>query len=61
MKKLFCMVALAAISFGAVYAHTPVNTSRHIMQNDTTKKKKTKRDTIKKKKDTTQVKQFKQR
>jgi len=55
------MIALGAITFGAVYAHSPVTASRHIMQNDTTKKKKTKRDSTKKKKDTTQVKQFKQR
>ena len=55
------MIALAAITFGSVYAHGTVTTGRHIMQNDTTKKKKTKRDSTKKKKDTTQVKQFKQR
>jgi hypothetical protein len=61
MKKLFCMIALAAISFGSVYAHGTVTTGRHIMQSDTTKKKKTKRDSTKKKKDTTQVRQFKQR
>jgi hypothetical protein len=61
MKKLFCMIALAAITFGSVYAQSTVTTGRHVMQNDTTKKKKVKRDSIKKKKDTTQVKQFKQR
>ncbi|BAU52024.1 hypothetical protein [Mucilaginibacter gotjawali] len=57
MKKLFCMVALAAISFGSVYAHSAVTTNRHVMQNDTTKKKKTKRDSTKRKKDSTDVKQ----
>jgi hypothetical protein len=45
------MIALAAISFGSVYAHavTPVKSS---MQTDTTKKKKNKpgkKDTTKKK------------
>jgi len=55
MKKLISMVALAAISFGSVYAHSiPVKAS---MQQDTTKKKKTKpmkRDSTKKK-DTTKT------
>ena len=60
MKKLFCMIALAAISFGSVYAYSPVTTGRHVMQNDTTKKKKTKRDSTKKK-DSTFVKQIKQK
>jgi len=53
------MIALAAISFGSVYAHSNVNTVKSSMQTDTTKKKKSKTDTMKKKKkDTTQVKQF---
>ena len=50
------MIALAAISFGSVYAHGPVNRVKSSTQVDTTKKKKVKRDTTKKKKDTTQVK-----
>lgn len=52
------MIALAAISFGSVYA-MPHNV-KSVMQTDTTKKKKTKpvkRDTITKKKDSTLVKQ----
>ena len=59
MKKLICMVALGAITFGSVYAHSPSNTVKSSMQTDTTKKKKTKpmkKDSTKKK-DTTQVKQ----
>jgi len=51
------MIALAAISFGSVYAHGTTSVGRHTMQNDTTKKKKTKRDSTKKKKDSTFVKQ----
>jgi hypothetical protein len=49
MKKVISMIALAAITFGSVYAipSTPVKAS---MQTDTTKKKKkTKRDSTKKK------------
>jgi hypothetical protein len=61
MKKLFFMIALAAISFGSVYANSAVNTNRHVMQNDTTKKKKMKKDSIKKKKDSTYVKQVNQK
>ena len=60
MKKLLCMIALAAISFGSVYAYGPVRTVKASMQTDTTKKKKTKpmkKDSTKKKKDTTAVKQ----
>ncbi|HZY36882.1 MAG TPA: hypothetical protein VFE53_09555 [Mucilaginibacter sp.] len=55
MKRLFCMIALAAISFGSVYAHssTRVKASTQV---DTTKKKKAKKDSTKKKKDTLQVK-----
>jgi hypothetical protein len=60
MKKLCCMVALAAISFGSVYA-APVSGNR--MQTDTTKMKKKKMkmktDTgkmkMKMKKDTTKM------
>jgi anionic cell wall polymer biosynthesis LytR-Cps2A-Psr (LCP) family protein len=60
MKKVITMIALAAISFGSVYAHTTVSTVKSIMQNDTTKKKKTKpmkKDSTNKKKDSTLVKQ----
>jgi hypothetical protein len=57
MKKLFCMIALAAISFGSVYAYAPAKTIKASMQTDTTKKKKmkTKKDSTKKK-DTMMVK-----
>lgn len=54
MKKALCMIALAAISFGSVFAHgTVVTPAKGIMQTDTTKKKtkkekKMKRDTTKK-------------
>jgi hypothetical protein len=59
MKKLFCMIALAAISFGSVFAHSaPTTRVKAAMQMDTTKKKKAKRDSTKKKKDTTAVKQL---
>ncbi|ASU32371.1 hypothetical protein [Mucilaginibacter xinganensis] len=60
MKKLIGMIALAAISFGSVYAHTTVSPVKSTMQVDTTKKKKTKpmkKDTTVKKKDSTLVKQ----
>jgi len=59
MKKTICMIALAAISFGSVYAHGTTGTVKSSMQTDTTKKKKTKpmkKDSTRKK-DTTQVKQ----
>jgi len=49
MKKLFFMIALAAISFGSVYAHAAPIPVRGHMQTDTTMKKKKK----KMKKDTT--------
>lgn len=61
MKKLCCIVALAAISFGAVCSAAPV-TGSSIMKTDTTtkmkkKKMKVKTDTsktkVKMKKDTT--------
>jgi hypothetical protein len=58
MKKLFCMIALAAISFGSVYAYSAVPTVKSTMQADTSKKKKAKKDSTKKKKDTTMVKKF---
>ena len=57
MKKLISMIALAAISFGSVYA-MPATTVKSVMQTDTSKKKNKpmKKDTItKKKKDSTQV------
>ena len=55
MKKLFFVIALAAISFGSVQSHAAPTVKA--LQQDTTKKKKTKTDTIKKKKkDTTQMK-----
>jgi hypothetical protein len=58
MKKLCCMIALAAISFGSVYAHASVTPLQNdVAQQDTVKKKmkkkggkmktKTKRDTTK--------------
>ncbi|MEN0052913.1 MAG: hypothetical protein AAGC65_04555 [Mucilaginibacter sp.] len=58
MKKVLCMVALAAISFGSVFAYgTPVKTGHGTMQTDTTKKKwkhkKMKKDSTKK--DTTKM------
>jgi len=53
MKKLCCMIALAAITFGSVYAGAPVHTGR-TMQTDTTKKMKKKK--IKIKTDTSKVK-----
>ena len=52
MKKLCCMIALAAITFGSVYAAAPVHT--RTMQTDTTKKMKKKK--IKIKTDTSKVK-----
>lgn len=54
MKKLFFMIALAAISFGSVYAHSTAPTVKALQQ-DTSKKKKMKKDTSKKKKDSTKV------
>jgi hypothetical protein len=58
MKKALCMIALAAISFGSVFAYgAPVKSSNGTMQTDTTKvkvKKKNGKTKIKKKmKDTT--------
>ncbi len=59
MKKLLCIIALAAISFSSVYAAVPVKTKTAV--SDTTKKKmKVKTPTMKKKvktkNDTTKVK-----
>ncbi len=52
MKKVISMIALAAISFGSVYAHAAsVTPAKHVMQTDTTMKKKKKMK--KPKKDTT--------
>ena len=60
MKKLLFGIALAAISFGSVYAHGTAKTIKTSIQTDTTKKKKPmKKDSTKKKKDTTLVKQHK--
>ncbi|WP_428327575.1 hypothetical protein [Mucilaginibacter sp.] len=60
MKKLISMIALAAISFGSVYAHSTVSTVKSsTMQTDTVKKKKMKpmkKDSTKKK-DSTLMKQ----
>lgn len=54
MKKLISMIALAAISFGSVYA-MPHNV-KSTMQTDTSKKKKpVKKDSTSKKKDSTLV------
>ncbi|WP_184545955.1 hypothetical protein [Mucilaginibacter sp. FT3.2] len=56
MKKALCLIALAAISFGSVFAgEAPVKTTHGIMQTDTSKtKKKVKKMKMKKKmKDTT--------
>jgi hypothetical protein len=59
MKKLISMIALAAISFGSVYAHSMPVTAKS-MQMDTTKKKKPMKKDSTKKKDSTRVqKQFK--
>jgi len=64
MKKLFCMIALGAITFGSVCAAAPVSNGRTIAASDTTvkvkkKKMKMKSDTskmkMKMKKDTTKM------
>ncbi|MDF2433913.1 MAG: hypothetical protein JWP44_3544 [Mucilaginibacter sp.] len=61
MKKLISMIALAAISFGSVYAHSVVIPAKSAMQTDTVKKKKmkmkTKKDTTKKKDSTRMMKE----
>jgi hypothetical protein len=58
MKKLFCMIALAAISFGSVFAYSNTHSVKALQQ-DTVKKKRMKRDKrdIGRKKDTTLIKQ----
>lgn len=62
MKKALCMIALAAISFGSVFAHGApvVNPVKGVMQSDTAKKKKMKPRKMKKdtimKKDTMKMK-----
>jgi len=38
MKKLFCMIALGAITFGSVFAATPIHHFNSTMQTDTTTK-----------------------
>jgi hypothetical protein len=56
MKKVICMIALTAISYGAVYAALPIpaqmqqtDTSKMKVKKKTTKmKKKVKKDTAKK-------------
>jgi hypothetical protein len=56
MKKVCCMIALAAISFGSVYAAVPARSVKTTMQTDTTKAKKKKMkdsSSMKMKKDTT--------
>ncbi|MEO6521806.1 MAG: hypothetical protein ABIN91_09010 [Mucilaginibacter sp.] len=60
MKKVCCMIALAAITLGSVYAETPVKTTNKVTVSDTTKKVKVKakkngttKKKIKVKKDTT--------
>jgi hypothetical protein len=51
MKKLFCIIALAAISFGSVFAAVPVHNTKTTMLVDTVMKKKMKVET-----DTTKIK-----
>lgn len=50
MKKVCCMIALAAISFGTVFAHGVVPANSVAMQQDTSKKKMKKKDGKMKKK-----------
>ncbi len=51
MKKMICMVALAAISFGTVFAHGPIVSAKaDVAKQDTTKKKWKKKDGKMKKK-----------
>ncbi|WP_158990485.1 hypothetical protein [Mucilaginibacter sp. L196] len=38
MRKLFCMIALGAISFGSVFAAVPMPNTKTTMQTDTGKK-----------------------
>jgi len=39
MKKMICVVALAAISFGTVFAHGPIAPAKAGIAQDTVKKK----------------------
>jgi hypothetical protein len=39
MKKMICMVALTAISFGTVFAHGPIAPAKAGIAQDTVKKK----------------------
>jgi hypothetical protein len=48
MKKLICLVALASITFGSVYAHSATSAAQQT-QTDTTKVKKKKGSGMKKK------------
>lgn len=50
MKKVWLMVALAAISFGSVFAHGTTRVAHPAMQTDTVKKEKKKGMKTKKKK-----------
>lgn len=58
MKKLFCMLALAAISFSSVYAGTSTVKAGSAMQDSTKKKVKIKGDKkkVKAKNDSTKTK-----
>ncbi|WP_342646353.1 hypothetical protein [Mucilaginibacter sp. CSA2-8R] len=60
MKKMICMVALAAISFGTVFAHGPIVSAKaDVAAQDTVKKKMKKKNgkmKVKVKKDTTATK-----
>lgn len=55
MKKLISMIALAAISFGSVYAHNVTINGKSVMQQDTAKKKKKMKRDSTRKKDSTRV------
>jgi hypothetical protein len=62
MKKVCCMVALAAITLGSVYAGVPVKAANKVAVADTVKKMKTKtkkdggvKKKVKLKKDTTKT------
>ncbi|MFI5157300.1 MAG: hypothetical protein ACHQF4_00450 [Sphingobacteriales bacterium] len=43
MRKILCMIALGAISFGSVMAAAPIKVANHAMQTDTTTKVKKKK------------------
>jgi hypothetical protein len=55
MKKVCCMIALAAISFGSVYAAVPARSVKATAQTDTTKMK-MKKKKMKMKTDTSKMK-----